>query len=165
MSFGPYCYSNNGFSSRAVASSYSPQAGEVIFADVPTSQQLTAAFSGYAAQAAAQAAVAAGNAALAAGLTVNSTSTPALDGVFAVDEQSQSDINAVSTYIVVNGTFPQGQATTYWADKSGSIHLFPSVSVFQAFATAVANYVDAIEDYQNSGGTAGSLPATMVTII
>ncbi len=99
------------------------------------------------------------------GLSVTSTSTPALNGVFAVSDISQSDINAVATYIEINGTFPQGQSVTYWAQKNGTVIEFPNVAVFKAFATAVADYVDAFEDYLNSGGTIGSLPSPNVTII
>lgn len=113
----------------------------------------------------AQAAINAGNVLLAAGINITSTSTPELDGTYSLTVQSQLDINAVETYILRNNTFPQGQTTTYWADKAGGIHQFPSVAVFNAFATALADFIDVVEDYQNSGGEVGSLPSPNVTII
>lgn len=51
MSFGPYCYFNNGLSYRAVASGYVAQSGEVVFADTPSTGDLTSAFAGYTAAA------------------------------------------------------------------------------------------------------------------
>jgi hypothetical protein len=49
-----FAYSNNGLSFRSVASDYVAQAGEVVFTGIPTSAQLSAAFSGYTAAIAAQ---------------------------------------------------------------------------------------------------------------
>lgn len=49
-----FCYSNNGHSMRAVAVDYVAQSGEVLFPGYPTTEQLAAAFTGYAAQAASQ---------------------------------------------------------------------------------------------------------------
>ena len=42
-----FCYSNNGFSMKAVENNYVAQAGEVLFSDYATIDQLTSAFSGY----------------------------------------------------------------------------------------------------------------------
>lgn len=44
-----FCYSNDGASFRAVPSDYAAGAGEVLFENYATSDQLSAAFSGYAA--------------------------------------------------------------------------------------------------------------------
>lgn len=41
------CYSNNGFSFRAVDGDFAPQTGEVMFQDIPTADQLDVAFPGY----------------------------------------------------------------------------------------------------------------------
>lgn len=43
-----YCYSNNGMSMRMVPHDYAVVSGEILFDSQPTSQQLTAAFTGYA---------------------------------------------------------------------------------------------------------------------
>lgn len=45
----PYAYFNNGLSLKAVYDDYVAQTGEVIFPDIATPEDLTAAFSGYAA--------------------------------------------------------------------------------------------------------------------
>lgn len=42
-----YVYSNNGMSFRAVDPDYKAQAGEVVFPDIATSQQLTSIFPSY----------------------------------------------------------------------------------------------------------------------
>jgi hypothetical protein len=50
-----YCYCDDGLSFRWVGPGYAAQTGEVTFADVATSDQLTTAFPGYAAAVLAQA--------------------------------------------------------------------------------------------------------------
>ena len=47
-----YAVSNNGMSLRSVDADYQAQTGEVLFDHVPTPEELTAAFTGYAAHAA-----------------------------------------------------------------------------------------------------------------
>ncbi len=49
-----YCASNNGLSIKSVDMDYQIEAGEILFADYPTAQELTASFNGYAALAAKQ---------------------------------------------------------------------------------------------------------------
>lgn len=112
-----------------------------------------------------QQAVIDGKDALAAGLNISSAGTPALNAVYSLSDTSQGNINAVMTYILLHSKFPQQATQTYWADQSGAIHQFTSVDLFKAFATAVADYVDAVEDYMNSGGQVGALPSANVTII
>lgn len=51
------CYYNNGLSYKTEKSNYTVQSGEVLFSTTPTTAQLTAAFSGYAAAALAAAKV------------------------------------------------------------------------------------------------------------
>ena len=43
-----YCYCNNGLSMRAVDPGYEPQEGEVLFEAIPTPEELSGAFPGYA---------------------------------------------------------------------------------------------------------------------
>ena len=47
-----YCYSNNGLSISSVDDSYVAQSGEILFDEIQTPTELTAAFTGYAALAA-----------------------------------------------------------------------------------------------------------------
>src|SRR6185437_1503276 len=76
---------------------------------------------------------------LAAGLSVTSTGTSSLNGVYGCDPQSQHNIMAVSIYILVNNKFP-GDASTYtWLDLTGTPHTFPATTSFQNVATAIAD--------------------------
>ena len=87
---------------------------------------------------------------------VNSTSTPALDGVYAFDPLTQEKIEAVSLYIQVNSKFPDGQTAFPWPDTSGTMHSFATTAQFQTFATAIADYATAID--------LGQTPTAPVTI-
>jgi len=106
---------------------------------------------------------AAGNA-INAGIILTSTGTPALNGTYAVNQAAQANINAISTYILVNGNFPGGGSTLPWYDTSGVAHTFPSTAAFQDFASAVATFVAAVAIYANSNGESGSLPSNALTI-
>jgi hypothetical protein len=101
-------------------------------------------------------------AALYAGITITSTGTPALNGVYSCDKQAQSNIQAVQIYIQANGKFPGSSGTYPWLDKSGAPHVFPSVAEFTAFATAIADYVADCQMIVYTG--AGTLPAPTATI-
>ena len=90
------------------------------------------------------------------GLQVTSTSTPSINGTYAYDEVTQARINAVSTYIVVNNKFPAGQTQLPWPDAGGTLHLFTTPALFQSFASAVADFVAALD--------LGGNPPTTVTI-
>ncbi len=102
--------------------------------------------------------------ALAGGLSVTSTGTSSLTGVYSLSQQSQGQVNAIVTYILLNGTFPGGGATMPWIDQNGVAHVWPSVTSFKAFATVYANYVAAVALYAASNGAAGALPSNQVTI-
>lgn len=102
-------------------------------------------------------------AALSAGLTINSTSTPALNGVYAVDQNAEFNIASVINYITVNGVFP-GKAAVYpWADMAGNFHVLPNVAVFKAMATAIADYVSQWKLYA-AGAPGVSQPSSTATI-
>jgi hypothetical protein len=86
----------------------------------------------------------------------------ALNGTYRIDQISQANITAISTFILYAGKFPATTAdptgaTLAWLDSSKVYHTFPNVTEFQAFAAAVATYVT---NYQISG-TAGSQPVTI----
>jgi hypothetical protein len=80
-----------------------------------------------------------------AGVQIASASTPAINGIYAIDPASQQRIAAVSLYIQVNGKFPAAQMVLPWPDAAGEPHAFPSVTLFQAFATALADFVAAVD--------------------
>lgn len=101
-------------------------------------------------------------AAVEAGLTISSTGTPAIDGTFAIDPAMQGKIAAVEVYILKNSTFP-GAASTYpWPTIAGAFVTFPSTTVFQNWATEIANYVSALDIIIASDS--GSLPSASVMI-
>ena len=102
--------------------------------------------------------------ALAAGVVLTSTGTPSLNGNYSTSTASIANINAVTTYVLLNNTFPGNVAAMPWYDMSGNAHLFPGVAQFKDFATVVANYVAAVQLYADSNGAIGPLPPNHVTI-
>jgi hypothetical protein len=95
-------------------------------------------------------------AAIAAGVTISSTSTPALNGIYGLDDVSLNRITAEQVYIATKGTFTNGGATRSWKDMAGAPHTFPSTAAFTSFAEAVAQYEDALiaaYDAAIAGGT------------
>lgn len=101
-------------------------------------------------------------AAVMAGYEISSNSWPVIDGIYAIDPIAQGRIAAVSNYILVNGKFPGGTATYPWLDISKTAHTFPSTAAFQAWATAIADYVAVLDMIVATGE--GELPAASITI-
>lgn len=159
-----FAYSNNGLSFRAVDPDYEAQNGEVIFPAYATPAQLTSAFNGYVAAAAAQDALVGAYNAMNEGIIITSTATGSLNGTYPVDSVSQANINGIISYILVNNSFPAGASQLPWYDIDGEAHAFTSVDQFKSFATAVADYVAALSIYSSSGGKSGALPSNAVTI-
>lgn len=165
----PYVYWNNGLSSQwhDPSENYQLQAGQVEFAEIPTTAQLEAAFSGYAAAAAAAAVPAQYAAAIAAGLAITSTGTPAVNGTYACDENQQDVITRLQTYIAKTGVFPGGLSSIQLRLVSGAYISIPSVAVFQNIATAIGNYVadaDNAELAVLAGSSSWSAPGNAATI-
>ena len=102
------------------------------------------------------------NTAMGAGLAITSTGTPALNGTYAIDNATQGKIAAISVYILTNAKFPGGVASYPLMDLSGTPHTFPTTASFQAFATAVADYVAVLDVIIASN--AGTPPAAAKTI-
>jgi hypothetical protein len=100
-------------------------------------------------------------AALAAGVALVSTSTAALDGTYAIDSESRSDMMAEMIALMANGTFTNGTTTLAYADAGGTMHSFP-VTQFKAFATGVGGLVGALKAIIKTN--TGPLPATTLTI-
>jgi len=130
-----------------------PSTLEPYVAPPPTASQIAAQ---EAAVLAAQA-----QAALAAGLKVSSTSTPALNGTYAVDALSQMDIIAIETSLNAGKGFPGGSTTFGYPDCAGVQHAFTE-SAFTDFAAAVRDYVYGIRAVIS--GAATTLPASSVAI-
>lgn len=102
-------------------------------------------------------------AAIAEGLTINSASTPSINGIYPLDSNTTQEIASVMLFVQVNGVFP-GNASTYpWFDTSNIAHVFPSIAVFKEWATAIANYIAALKLY--GAGVAGAvMPDSTVAI-
>lgn len=103
---------------------------------------------------------------LAAGLAITSSAYPALDGTYAIDPATQSQIQATALYIQVNGHFPAALSSLPWPDLAGANHSFTTTAEFQAFATAAADYVTQINlqaHIEADGGTP-SWPSASVSI-
>lgn len=84
-------------------------------------------------------------AAIAAGCAIIFTETPALDGTYPIDPATQVDVQAVALYIVRNGRFPAGQSSLPVPDIEGVPHVFPSTDLYEAYATALGDYVTALK--------------------
>jgi len=115
---------------------------------------------------AAQVAQAQYSAAIAAGIAVTSTGSPALNGTYAVAPDAQAHLNAVATYIAVNSRFPRGASALTWFDLGGAPHTFTATATFQAFASALADYVTGLEETSAAiaAGQTATWPAATATI-
>jgi hypothetical protein len=101
---------------------------------------------------------------LMAGITVTSKGTPAISGLYKVDESAQHQITKVMLHIALAGKFPGNPGATFiLSDYNGVPRTFPSIAVFQSFAVAVQDYVaDLTSAANNSPGS--DLPPATVTI-
>lgn len=90
-------------------------------------------------------------------VTLTSTGTPALNGNYAIDATTQMKIQAISIYVAVNGRFPNSQSTQAWPDTSGTIHKFISTTQWLAFATAMGDFITALD--------LGQSPSNSITIL
>lgn len=103
-------------------------------------------------------------AAFAAGLAITSTSTPAINGTYAVNDAAQARIGRVETYVLKNGAFPGSDGTQMaYPDITGKLNVFPGLAAWNAFATAIADYVAELDLYA-AGAPGSRLPAAAVTI-
>lgn len=99
-----------------------------------------------------------------AGVTIESTGTPALDGIYPLDSDTRTRINSNVDYIGRNKAFsPNNAATKEWIDVTGALHTFTTTTSYLDFATAVSDYYAGIGDWAANGGT-GELPLEPVTI-
>lgn len=114
-----------------------------------------------AAMQAAQAAAQAVPLAIAAGVTVTSTSTPALNGNYACD----AEVAGVNLTGIVSGLsaglgLPGGGSTMAYLDMAGQPHMFTAAQITE-LASAVRNYIYALDLY---AAGQGALPSPNITI-
>ena len=133
--------------------------------DLPTSAQLAAVFPGYAAAIAEQqaqtTAMAAYNAAIAAGCQIVSTGTPALNGTYALDAQSISDVMSEVQFIGAFSEFSNMASTLVWPVVGGAV-TFPSTAAAMSVFKSLAQYVTAWKQF--SAGVTTTQPTQPVTI-
>lgn len=160
-----YAYWNNGTSRRAVEAAYVAQPGEVVFPDIATPDELTAAFSGYVVAAAAANAPAQYAAALMAGIQITSTATPSLNGTYPVDDTTQGKITGIAAGINSNKGLPGGGSTFNYPDITGTMHAFGAAD-FLNFAAAVETYVYGLVQTEVAliGQHTATWPSASVTI-
>ncbi len=101
---------------------------------------------------------------LAAGFTIESLSTPALNGTYACNANAQLRLNNMAAQIARAGgtAFPLGLEVLPWPDINGAVHEFPSVALWLDFEQALMNFVTAADIVVMTN--AGTLPAASATI-
>jgi hypothetical protein len=97
------------------------------------------------------------------GLTITSTSTPALNGAYGVETDMlrgamQAEINSL---LLNSNTFVDGSTSVSWPDKTGASHNF-SETEFRAFVNAVDQFV--AQCFQYGAGVISTAPAATATI-
>lgn len=92
---------------------------------------------------------------IATGIQIVSRGTPALNGTYAIDINSQAQISGIYAGIVGGAGLPGGAETFNYWDSVGGAHSFDATS-FTDFAKAVRDYV-----YAASQGTPQSQPVSI----
>jgi hypothetical protein len=104
------------------------------------------------------------NAMVMGGCSLVSTATPALNGIYPMQDNDRTRQNSNMNYIAQNGGFaPDNAATKAFPDITGAMHTFPSVADFQNYFTATGDWYSTLADWVAAGGT-GPLPTEPVTI-
>jgi len=93
---------------------------------------------------------------IASGLTIVSTSAPAINGLYSTNAAAQNNILAIQVYIQSNGKFPGSSGSLLWLDQNNSPHTFTTTGQFTEFASAIADYVSDLTLVAMTGS--GALP-------
>lgn len=94
-------------------------------------------------------------------VVITSTSVPALDGSYPIDQVTQGQITGIASAINAGLGLPGEGDTFNWPDTSGTPHPWPATQ-FTAFAKAVMNFVYAAA--QVAQGNGDTLPSNTLTI-
>lgn len=95
-----------------------------------------------------------------AGMAVVCVSAPEINGVYALDQTSQSNIEVEAQFVSTYTEFTTGATTDLpWTLADGTPVVFPTMPSFMAFAKAIALKVAAAK--RAAWSIAGGVPATM----
>lgn len=109
------------------------------------------------------------NTALAAGMntvwTISGSPDGSLNGLYAIDPQTQFNITAETVTILTSGAFATGGTTRFWLNMAG-VPMPMNIAQFQAFALAVSAYVNALYGIlaEQQAGVNVQYPSNQVTI-
>jgi hypothetical protein len=96
------------------------------------------------------------------GLSVTSTGSPALSGLYAIDDVSQTDIATEAQFISTFAEFTTGATTNLpWPMPNGAIMIFPTTTAFLSFAKVAAQAVAAAKF---ALAQSAAMPAATATI-
>ena len=100
-----------------------------------------------------------------AGVQITSTSTPALNGSYPIDEGSQTDMSALAAGIAAGKGLPSGSSTFAYPNAEGAEVVF-TADQFTAFAAAIEAYLYIFNQTLAArlGGSSTSMPSTALTI-
>lgn len=99
------------------------------------------------------------------GITIVSTGSPGVNGTYALDATSQSQIYQIGSFANSFAEFPSGNTSQQYPDISSAFHVF-DVPTFVAFLRAVASLVSNLQTQASvmaQGGTP-NWPSQNVTI-
>lgn len=100
--------------------------------------------------------------ALATGLTISSTSTPAVNGTYAVDANTQVHMLSEIVSINTNGAFADGTTSIAWQNWAQTATAIFTVALFKELVTAVGAFVSG--NLKVINGLSTTLPSASVTI-
>jgi hypothetical protein len=102
---------------------------------------------------------------IAAGLTITSTSTPAINGTYTVASGvpfGREDIGTEAQFVSAFSEFTNGGTTLEWPLMDGKFITFPTTAAFMNFAKAAGQFYAAAKAAAALGS--GTLPSASVTI-
>lgn len=105
--------------------------------------------------------------ALNGGVTVTWTTSTSLNGTYAVDQDMQNHIVAERVSTDVNNTFANKRTTRSWPLMTSPLAFVTMTTAqFNAFATAIAQYVDALADAYTTAAAGGQAtwPSSSITV-
>lgn len=97
-------------------------------------------------------------AALVAGCQLQSTGTPMLDGIYAIEGSSWADMKDEAQYVSTFGAFSAGIAQLAWALPAGAQINFATTAQFLAVVRALGDYLTALKRQRLGLGAAPAQP-------